>query len=98
MTAADLATTADIDRVLARQDALDAKLDRVLAALPPPYVSQQQAAETMGVDVQTVASMCLRGDLVYRMAGRRRLVLASSLRPVDRETVAALAASARGGR
>jgi len=55
----------------------------VLASLPPAYVSQQQAAERMGVSVQTVRAMCDRHEVIWRRCGRRIVVDAASLRPVD---------------
>ncbi len=95
MTAADLATAADIERVLAGQDALDAKLDRVLASLPSQWLSLTEAAERMGCDPRTVTAAIVRGEVVGRRVGRRWLVDAASLRPADASAVAAMAAEAR---
>jgi len=95
MTAAELATTDHVAAVLAKMEALDAKLDRVLAALPPRSISLKEAARALAVDVQTARAMCDRGELVWRRCGRRIVVDASSLRPADRDTVTRLAREAR---
>jgi hypothetical protein len=92
---ADLATASDIERVLARQDAIEAKLDRVLAALPSQWLSLKKAAGLMGCDPRTVVAMGERGDIVTRKAGRRVLIDAASLRPTNPADVAAAAREAR---
>ncbi len=98
MTGADLATAADVERVLARQDALEAKLDRVLAALPTSWLSLTAAAERMGVDPRTITAAISRGEVVGRRVGRRWVVDANSIRPASAAAVAAMARGARAGR
>jgi excisionase family DNA binding protein len=71
------------------------QLAPVLAALPSQFVSLAEAAKALGVDARTVTAMCSRGELTFRMAGRRRLVDASSMRPPTREQVAAEARAVR---
>jgi hypothetical protein len=75
-----------------------ATIEAMASRLPSQWLSLRDAAERMGVDPRTVVSMGERGDIVTRRAGRRVLVDASSLRPVDRTTVQALADAARAGR
>jgi hypothetical protein len=77
--------------VLAELAAVRAELAAVRASLPSQWISLRDAAERMGVDPRTVVSMGERGDIVTRKAGRRRLVLGSSLAPVDQAVVAAAA-------
>ena len=96
MTPADLATVGDIQRVLARQDELDAKLDQILLALPPQFLDQKKTAKQLGVTVQTVTAMFKDGRLTGRRAGRRILIDSASLRPADPAAVARLALKARG--
>ena len=96
MSPAELATTDHVTAVLVKMEALDAKLSRVLAALPPRFISLKEAAGALSVDVQTVRAMCDRGELVWRRCGRRIVVDASSLRPADPADVARLAREARG--
>jgi hypothetical protein len=95
VTAADLATTADIDRVLAVVVALRADLAEVRASLPPRMISLADAARALAVDVQTARAMCDRHELTWRRCGRRIVVDAASLRPSDPETVARLSREAR---
>jgi len=92
---ADIATTADIATVLAELAAVRSELAEVRASLPPRMISLAKAAEALAVDVQTARAMCDRHELVWRKCGRRIVVDAASLRPVRRETVAALAMGAR---
>jgi excisionase family DNA binding protein len=96
MTAADLATAADVERVMTALADLDAKLDLVLASLPSQWISLREAAKRMGCDPRTISAMLSRGELVGRRAGRRILIDATSIRPPSRESVAALAREARG--
>lgn len=95
MTGADLATVGHIDAVLAELREVRAELAAVREALPSRWLNLGEAAELLGVDARTVSAMAKRGELVTRRAGRRVLVAASSLRPVDAAAIAALAAEAR---
>lgn len=81
--------------VLAKLEAVDAKMDRILAALPSSWLSLKEAAHTLGCDPRTVTAMAARGECITRRAGRRVLVDAASLRPVDPATVARLSREAR---
>jgi hypothetical protein len=82
--------------VLEELRAVRAELAEVRASLPPRMISLAAAAERMGVDPRTVVAMGERGEIVTRKAGRRVLIDAASLRPVDAATVAELAREARG--
>jgi hypothetical protein len=84
--------------VLAELAAVRFELAQVRASLPPRMISLADAAEALACDPQTVRAMCDRHELVWRRCGRRIVVDAASLRPVDRATVAALADAARAGR
>ncbi len=95
MTGADLATTADLERVLAELRELRAELAAMAARLPTTWVSLTEAAEQMGVDPRTVRAMGERGEIVTRKAGRRSLVDLASLRPTDKGEIAELARKAR---
>ena len=79
-----------------------AGLDRLTAAVAasqpeaPQWLSLREAAQLLGVSSQTARNMCSRHEVESRRCGRRILVLASSLAPVDRELVATAARAARG--
>lgn len=84
-----------IAAVLAKLEAVDAKLDRILAALPPRFVPLKEAAELLACDPRTIVAMGERGEVVTRRCGRRIVVDAASLRPADPATVARLGREAR---
>lgn len=92
---ADLATTADVAALAAEIRALRATVESMASRLPSQWISLAEAADHMGVDPRTVTSMIERGEIIGRHAGRRWLVDASSLRPVDPVVVAAMAREAR---
>lgn len=81
--------------VLAELRAARAELAEVRASLPPRMISLADAARALAVDVQTARAMCDRHQLTWRRCGRRIVVDAASLRPVDPATVATLAREAR---
>lgn len=95
----DEALAAAVERavapLVARIETLTTEVAALRAASPSQWVSQQRAAELLGVSVQTIAAMAGRGELVTRHAGRRVLVDAGSLRPRDPGEVARLARAAR---
>jgi hypothetical protein len=95
VTGADLATVTHIEAVLTELRAVRSELAQVRAALPSTWLSLHDAAERLGVDPRTCVAMGERGDIVIRRAGRRVLVDAGSLRPIDRATVAAMAGGSR---
>ena len=81
--------------VLAELRQVRAELAEVKASLPPQFGDRKRAAEILGVDPQTVDAEIKRGNIRARKVGRRVIVDLSSLRPVDRATVAMLAAESR---
>jgi hypothetical protein len=95
MIGADLATSADVAAILAELRAVRAELADVRASLPPRMISLADAAEALSVDAQTARAMCDRGELTWRRCGRRIVVDAASLRPIDRAVISRLASESR---
>jgi excisionase family DNA binding protein len=67
----------------------------VEALRPPQFISVGETARRLSCSTQTIIAMVKRGELVHRRAGRRLLVSAESIRPVDPATVARLSREAR---
>jgi excisionase family DNA binding protein len=84
VTAADLATAADVQALRADIARVRNLLAELREALPPQMISVREASERLGVDPQTVVAMLDRGDLTGRRAGRRRLVDVASMRRAPR--------------
>ena len=75
------------------------RIDRLTALVeelrPAQWLSVDETARRLSCSAQTVTSMCARGELAHRRAGRRLLVSAESIRPTDPGTVATLVRIAR---
>lgn len=76
MTAAELATGADVERVLARLAELERKLDALANALPPPLQPLKQTAQRYGLDARTLQTR--HPEAIVRV-GRRVLIDTSKL-------------------
>lgn len=67
-------------------------------AQPAQMLSVAQAAERLGISTCTVRRRVADGTLPSKHVGRRVLVPADTIQPVDDAEVARLAAAARAGR
>ena len=99
MTAAELATGADIAALAERIDRLTTMVEGLVARLPADqWLPLKVAADEdhANCDPRTLTAAGERGEITIRRIGRRVLVLASSLRPRDPAEIAKLAREARG--
>jgi hypothetical protein len=97
VTAADLATAADVAALDVKLDRLTMLVESLAARLPDQWLPVKVAAdeEHCNCDPRTLVSAGERGEITIKRVGRRVLVLASSLRPKPAAEIAALARSAR---
>jgi len=95
MIGADLATAADVERVLTAVAELRAEIAALRESQPITLSTVPDVAKRLGISTRKAWRMVADGSLPVQRIGRSVRVDASSLRPVDRATVAALAAEAR---
>jgi len=75
------------------------RIDRLTALVeelrPAQWLSVDETAKRLSCSTQTVTTMCARGELTHRRAGRRLLIDSSSLKATDPADVARLSREAR---
>jgi hypothetical protein len=95
LTAADLATRADIERVLVALAAIREQMAILVAASPPQFLSVADFAQRNGLCQATVRRQAKAGTLVCKWVGRRCLISATALRPTSPADIARLSREAR---
>lgn len=87
------AVAAELVRLL---PAIDERVARIEARLPPALGGIDDAARVTGMSRSSVKRALKTGDIQSTKVGRRVLIDLASLRPLSREKVIELAAKARG--